>query len=252
MIATIAEGVFVFSRLGGLLMTLPGFGMGAVPAVARLGAAVPLTLLLLPASDGAPVPDTLSHLAAGVGSELLLGIAMGTVVSLVFGALGTAGELLATQGGMHLATMLDPLTLAQPGAIGVLATWLGTGVFLGSGLHLHCLVALGDSFHALPPGAVSHVLGVGELLVPTAGVALTTGVTLAGPITIFVFTVNLGLSILGRMAPNLQLFFAVGPSLTVVAALALFGVALPSLLAAWAWSLPDGVSAIAALVELAR
>lgn len=252
MIETVAAAILVFSRVGGLLMTLPGFGMRVVPAMARLGAAVPLTLLMMPASGVVPVPETLSQLLAGVASELLLGLAMGTAVALAFGALGTAGELLATQGGMHIASMFDPLTLSQPGAIGVLATWLGTGVFLGSGLHLYCLVALADSFHALPPGAIVHPAESGLLLVPAAGAALTVGVTLAGPITIFVFTVNLGLSILGRMAPNLQLFFAVGPTLTVLAALTLFGIGLPALLSAWAYTLPDGVAAITALTQLAK
>ncbi len=252
MITTIWGALLVFARLGGLLMTLPGFSSAVVPVLARLGAAVPLTLLLLPVSAGVVAPPTLSALAAGIGGEVLLGIAMGSVVAVMFGSLGTAADLLSTQGGMHIGTMLDPLTHAQPGAVGVLATWLGTGVFLGAGLHLECLAALADSFEVLPPGTMTHPLSAGEIFLPAAGHAIYTGVTLAGPVTIFVFLVNLGLSILGRMAPGLQLFFAVGPSFTVVASLVLFAIALPSLLSAWMNVLPEAIASILALAELAR
>jgi flagellar biosynthetic protein FliR len=251
-IPLVAGGVLVFARIGGLLMTMPGFSARAIPAVARLGLAVPLTLLLLPTAAGTAVPTTVSHLLAGVVSEAMLGIAMGTAAALAFGTLAAAADLLSGQIGMHIAAMLDPLTLAQPGAVGVLATWLGTGVFLGAGMHLRCLLALGDSLRALPPGAVAAPLAAGSVLLPQAGEAIAAGVTLAGPLTLFVFTVNLGLSILGRMAPNLQLFFAIGPSVTVVAGLGLLGVALPTLLSAWCSLQPTAFAAMGAIAEAMR
>jgi flagellar biosynthetic protein FliR len=244
--------VLVFARVAGMLMTMPGFSVRAIPAMARMGLALPLTLLLLPAAEGAEIPVSLSHLFAGVASEAMFGVAMGFAISLVFGTLAAAAELISGQVGMQMAAMLDPLTLAQPGAVGGLATWLGIGVFFGSNLHLHCLTALGESFRALPPGAITHPLAFGTVLIPEAGQALAAGVTLAGPLTIFVFTVNLGLSILGRMAPNLQLFFAIGPSLTVVAGLGLLGLALPNLLSAWCALLPTGFDAMRALAEVVR
>ncbi len=252
MIATVAAGIFMFARVSGLLMTMPALGSGIVPRLARLGAAAPLTLVLLPAGADTRVPETLGQLVAGVGSEFILGIAMGTVVSIAFGSLGSAAELLSTQGGLHIGSMLDPLTLSQPGALGLLASWLGTGVFFGAGLHLQCIQALAESFAILPPGTIHNVASAGEVLVPATGVAVALGITLAGPLVIFVFLVNLGLSILSRMAPGLQLFFAVGPSFTVVASLALLLIALQPMLAAWLYSLPESVAAILVLADLAR
>jgi flagellar biosynthetic protein FliR len=251
-IETVAAALLIFARLSGLLMALPALGSGFVPGIARLGAAVPLTVLLLPVAGAPPVPETLGVLLGSVASEFVLGIAMGFAVYVAFVALTGAADLLAMQGGMYLATMLDPLTMSSPGPVGVLATWLGTGVFLGLGMHLHALAALADSFQAVPPGAIVTATSSAAVLIPAAGDAISAGVTLAGPLTIFVFTVNLGLSILTRMAPNLQLFFAIGPSVTIVASLALLGVALPALLTTWARSLPVSLDAIAALAELAR
>ena len=251
MIPTVATGVLIFARLAGLLMVLPGIASRAVPSFARLVLAVPLTMLLLPAASEMSVPGSLSILFAQIASEALLGVAMGFCVSLVFSSLSTAADVISAQSGLQIASMLDPLTMSQPGAAGVLVTWLGTGIFFGGNVHLHCILALGESFHALPPGKIVSALGAGSVLLPLGGVVLSTGIQLAGPIIAFVFCVNLGLSLLGRMAPGLQLFFSVGPALTVAASLALLAVTLPALLNSWYVSLPAGFDVLASLLRSA-
>ncbi len=248
MIATVAAGVLLFARLTGLLLMLPGVSTRAVPGYARVLVAVPLTLLLLPAAAREPVAPTLSVLFAQVVGEAMLGIAMGFAVTLVFGSLAMAAEVISAQSGMAIAAMLDPLTDTQPGAAGILVSWLGTAVFFGENLHLHCIEALAASLRALPLGHASGVFQAGDLLVPLAGVALTTGIQLAGPITAFVFCVNLGLSLLGRMAPGLQIFFAIGPTITVAASLALLAISLPAIMTAWYTTMPHAFEVLAQLL----
>jgi len=248
-IPTVAGGVLVFARLAGLLMVMPGISSRAIPSYARLLLAVPLTLLLLPAVATTSVPNSMSALFGQVVSEALLGIAMGLSVALVFGALSTAAEVISAQSGMQIAAMLDPLTQTQPGAAGILVTWLGTGIFFGENLHLRCLRALADSLYALPPGHAAAAFMAGNLLLPLAGVALGTGIQLAGPLTAFVFCVNLGLSLLGRMAPGLQIFFAIGPTITVAASFALLAISLPAILTTWYDTLPLGFEVLSALLR---
>ncbi len=248
MIPVVTGGVLVYARLAGLLMTLPGVSVRAVPSYARLFVAVPLTLLMLPGVGTTEVPSALSVLFSQLASEALFGVAMGLCVTLVFGALATAAEVISTQSGLHIAAMLDPLTMTQPGAAGVLVTWLGTGVFLGENLHLRCIRALGDSLHQVPPGHASAAFMAANQLIPLAGVAITTGIQLAGPITAFVFCVNLGLSLLGRMAPGLQIFFAIGPTITVAASFGLMAISLPAILETWYDTLPRAFVAIADLL----
>lgn len=243
-------GMLVFARLAGLVMTMPGFSSQVVPALARLAAAVPLTLVLYPAVEGTALPTTISALVAAVVGEALLGVAMGFAITLAFNALAIGAETIGAQSGLAIAAMFDPVTMSSPSVVGLFATWLGTGVFFGADLHLHCVAALGDSLRTAPPGAVATVLTAGSVLVPLAGTAIVTGIQLAGPLTLFVFTVNLGLSLLGRMAPNMHLFFAIGPTVTVAAGLALLAVALPVFLGTWYAFLPRGLDALRALGAL--
>jgi flagellar biosynthesis protein FliR len=99
----------------------------------------------------------------------------------------------------------------------------------------------------MPPGAVVDPLRSGLVIVPLAESALEAGVQIAGPVTIFTFGVNLGQSLLGRMAPNLQLFYAIGPILSVGFGLFLLAVSLPALLATWYGMMPQALQALGLL-----
>lgn len=244
-------GFLVFARLAGLLMTLPGVSAAAVPAPARLAAALPLTIVLFPAAGDVVLPPTLGLLLAAVVVEGLLGAAMGTVAAMIYGSLTMAGEVIGLKMGLNIGAMLDPLTHAQQSPLSALIGWLATGVFCATNTHLRCIAALGDSLHTLPPGQIFHPARVGLVLVEVVNTVTTTAMQLAGPIVVFVFLVNLAMLVLGRMAPNLQLFFAVGTSLTVVAGLALLSAALPALLSIYSRDLGQIPAWMAAVVRMA-
>jgi flagellar biosynthesis protein FliR len=232
-IELLIAGMFVFSRLAGLFMTLPGIGGQGVPTIARMGFALPLTIVLLPAHGPAEVPASVIGLLGGVTVEALVGIATGTVVTMVFGALGMAADIIGGQMGLQAAAMLDPVSGMANGAMGSLATWLATGLFFGSDQHLRCVVALGQSFDTLPANSAEHAWRAGAIVFEVATATLVTGVQLAGPLVLFVSMVNLGLALLGRMAPNLNLFFGIGHTLTLLAGFVLVAFAWPALFEAW-------------------
>ncbi len=247
----IAGGMYLFARIGGLLMVMPVLGSAGVPVQARLAIAVPLAFLLLPLASGAPAPATLSALVGALVSEVLLGLLMGYCMQLAYTALGVAADLASTQAGLQMAGVVDPVSNAEPGVLGLLATWLGAGVFLGADVHLHCLAALGDSFRDVPPGSVTSALAGVEGLVELSASVFATAVRLAAPLTVFVFAVNLAISLLGRLAPGQQLFFAIGTTFQVIAGLALMAIALPAMLRAWLAFLPAGLEALVSIARLA-
>ena len=233
MIPILVGAMCVFSRLAGLFMVLPGIGGSGVPMLARVGFALPLTIVLLPAYGTAHVPLTVAGLLGTVTVEALVGVATGTVVSFVFGSVGMAADLIGGQMGLQAAAMIDPISGVNNGTMGSLVTWVATGLFFGSDRHLACVVALGRSFQVLPVGDALHFWRAGGVIFEVATASLVAGVQLAGPLILFVSMVNLGLALLGRMAPNLNLFFGIGHTLTVVAGVVLVSQTFPTLLVTW-------------------
>jgi flagellar biosynthetic protein FliR len=251
-IGLVVLAMLVFTRIAGTMMMMPVLNAKAVPPWARLLLALPITFLVLPAAVSPEVPATVSGLVLAVMGEALLGLTIGFVVSVSYSALAIGAELISNHAGLEMASMLDPLTDSQPGALGGIATWLGTGVFLGTGMHERLLCAVADSLTLLPPGALVHPAGMAVAVLQATTTAFATGVRLAGPLAAFAFTTNLGLSLLGRMAPNLQIFYAIGPTLTVIGGIIVLISSLPVLLGTWLQGLPAAMEQIGQLVTSVR
>jgi flagellar biosynthetic protein FliR len=252
MLGQLVAAFLVFSRLGGLLMAMPGFTAGTLPSIARLGAALPLTLVLLPGAGQPAIPGSVPALAGAVIMEAGIGLAMGMCVSMVFGAFTMAAEIMGAKMGINLASLLDPMTGSTQGGLGVLASWLGVGVFFATDTHASCIVALGESLQAVPPGTFEHPLRAGAVLFEVATAVTASAVQLAGPVIAVVMVVNLAIMLLGRMAPNLQLFYAIGPGVTLVVGFVVLGAALPSLMAIHAEELGGAPGWMRAVLAVTR
>ncbi len=223
-------GILVFARVGAMFMALPITGNAGVPRTTRLAVALPLTTVLVPTAAGAVLPRTIPELVTAVAGEVVLGVAMGFVLALLSGAVSMAAEIISNKIGLTMAVMLDPMSGAQGSTLGALAQLLATGVFFALDLHLACVRALGESLMALPPGRIVDPLAAGTVLFEVSEVVVALGVQLAGPLVFFSLILNLGLMVLGKMAPGLQLFFSVGMSFTILAGIVLLGAALPAML----------------------
>lgn len=246
----------VFARLGGLMLTMPGFAN--VPRLARLGIILPLTVILFPVAEASAragaLQMTLPVMLLGMGVETAIGMSMGMVMSMVVSTMTIAGEVASVNIGLHISAMLDPLTGNRGDAIGSMTSMMGIGLFLTTDTHLHCIALLGESLRTLPPGALfdgplSPGLAV-SVVMQAAIMAMRVGVGLAGPVIAFAFLIHLAISLLGRMAPNLNLFFSIGMSLNVVAGTVILMVAMPTIAVSFLPMLQLGTALLAQMIGL--
>ena len=107
----------VFTRVGALVMLLPGIGEAAVPARIRLALALVLAMVMYPIVRAGlpPVPDTLAALVGHMGIELAVGLGLGALLRMFLGALAVAGEIVSLQTTLSFAQTTNPLQ-AQPTA----------------------------------------------------------------------------------------------------------------------------------------
>jgi len=241
----------VVSRIGAVVMVMPVFNTMGIPKLYRLAVALCVTVIVAPVVPQAQV-GTLGALLLAMVGEVLVGVVMGGTVGILFGAITMAAEIMGMQIGLRIAAVFDPLSLSQTGLIASLARWLATLVFLGANMHLWVLDAVGDSFMIVPPGAASDPLAAGALWVPTLGHAITCGVRLAGPVMVMVFLVQAFLGIMVRLAPSMNVFFAVGLIVNVAVGLGLIHETLPTLLMEHLAIVQDSLSVIERAAELVR
>ncbi len=184
---------------------VPVFSGAAVPVRVRGAVAVIVALVLTPTVKGG-VPIGLAELlAAGVG-ELILGICMGMIVRLSFFAAELAGGALGLQMGLAFSQVVDPLTSEQSPISSRMLGLFATMLLVAADGHRMVLAAIASSLVTVPPTAVLSHLDNPSGIFALLSVATTTGLRVAAPVMVALFIANVGLALLARAAPQLQLF----------------------------------------------
>ncbi|MQA40006.1 flagellar biosynthetic protein FliR [Rugamonas aquatica] len=225
----IAGLLWPLTRILGLLAASPLFGNSSVPASVKISLGVLLAMVVAPAVPVLPGSDPLS--LAGLlilVQEMLIGLAMGFSIRIVFAAVEMAGEISSLTMGLGFATFFDPNTQGRSSAISQFLALVATMAFLAVNAHLVLLSVLVESFYTLPVSA-SPVYGGGfKQLADWGGRIFSTGVQLSLPIVAALLITNVALGILTRAAPQLNLF-GIGFPITLGVGLLVIAMTLPYL-----------------------
>lgn len=207
---------WAFIRIGGVLLVAPVIGDAAVPMRVKMGMCVVLTLVIAPAL--APIVRIEPFSAMGIlmiGMQLLIGIAMGFIVKIVFAAVTVAGESIATSMGLGYAMINDPSNGRQVPIVSQFYTIIVTFLFLAYGGHHVVIQLLSISFLYLPVG--ESVSGnMLWLIIEWSAVIFSGAVKMALPAIAALLSVNLIMGIMTRTSPQLNLFSIGFPITTTI------------------------------------
>jgi flagellar biosynthetic protein FliR len=204
----LAASVWPFFRIAGVLMVAPVFGARLVPARVRLALSVAATVVLAPLVPVTQPFDLSLGSGFTVAQEVLIGVAMGFCLQMIFDALIIAGQTIAMSMGLGLATMVDPQRGISVPVISQFFVILGLLIFLSLGGHLATVRLIADSFEILPLGEPLSTAGVWT--VATWGSQMFAGaLRIALPAATALLIANIAFGVMSRAAPTLNLF-AVG------------------------------------------
>jgi flagellar biosynthesis protein FliR len=226
--AWLAAWLWPFLRIGACLMVAPVFGATYVPPRVRLVLAGAITLAVAPLL---PVPDV--PLFSGTSlvitlQQLLIGIAIGFVLQVVFDALAMGGQLLSNTMGLSFAFNVDPLRGTGAPVVGQFYTLIATLTFLALDGHVAIIQAVIDGFTTMPVSA-SGFGPDGLYQVVQWGTAMFRGALMVAlPGLTALLIVNLAFGVVSRAAPSLNLF-AIGFPVTLVGGLLVVLAGLPAM-----------------------
>jgi flagellar biosynthetic protein FliR len=223
--ALAAAFVLIFARIGTMVMVLPGFGETSIPVQVRLTVALVLTAVLIPLHRNAYVVDLKSFgpLVAMLAQEMLIGAVLGLVARLTIAGLQVAGYVIAQQLGLGFVTAVDPTQAGQQSVIiANFLTMLGLTLIFATDLHYLVIAALSDSYTLFRPGEMPVMGDVAALTTRTIASAFSIGIQLSAPFIVFGLLFNLGLGVLSRLMPQMQVFFIGLPLSILLGLLILF------------------------------
>jgi flagellar biosynthesis protein FliR len=207
-----------FARIGTMVMLLPGLGELTVSPRVRLTIALALTAVILPLhrTDYHIDLQAFGPVLLMLGEELLVGIVLGMLSRLTIASLQIAGSVVAQQMGLGFVTAVDPTQGQQGMIVGNFLGVLGVTMIFATDLHHMVIVALNDSYTLFHPGEVPIFGDIASLFSTTVAGAFRIGIQLSAPFIAFGLLFNLGLGILARLMPQMQVFF-VGMPLSILA-----------------------------------
>lgn len=197
------------------MMLAPVIGERMIPARLRLAFALSLSLVFLPIiSPKLPeIPPSIFGLITMMLHEMAIGFILGGIARLVTMVLSIAGSTMAFQMGLSMAQMADPSQSGVQGAIvGNFLTIVGLALVFATNLHHLILSAIFQSYMVFPPQSELMLGDAAWLAVDTVATAFAVGVQLSAPFIIFGLVFYLGLGLLARLMPQLQVFFIAMPA----------------------------------------
>ncbi|WP_325379614.1 flagellar biosynthetic protein FliR [Edaphobacter sp.] len=215
-------GMLVMIRLSGLMVFAPLFSSAAIAPRIKAGFVIAMTVLLTPAV--AAIPNLKITLDAhSVLSELGVGLVFGLSLMLLNEALMFAGMLLGMQFSFSLVNLMDPNSMIETPVLGQMLSWLGILVIIGAGLDRSLLAAVVRSFRTVPVGQGVIEAKTGAALAMMAGGIFLAGLQLAAPVIAASLAVEVTISLVGRLSPQLPAMVMSIPLKTMVSYAVLIG-----------------------------
>jgi flagellar biosynthesis protein FliR len=197
--------MMVFLRTIGVLLQLPIVAGRPIPVIARMGICVCIATLLAGVVPQAQVADTLWGLFASAAGEVIIGLALGFVGKLSFGAAEMSGRLLSSEIGVTATPGLGvPEPATEPMA--ALVSTFAIVLFFLFGGHLSMIAALARSFSIVVAGRPELSPGAGESMIRATSHLIEIGMRMAAPFIAMNFLVMLTFSVLGRVVPKMNPF----------------------------------------------
>ena len=197
-----------FCRSMALLSAAPMIGEAMVPISVRVLMSLVLAVVLQPVAQGSIAIDINPWSLQGAvvaAEQALLGLGLGLALHLSMSVITALGFLLSSQLGLAMAVMNDPMNGSSSDVITALLSTLCMLAFFSVDGHMIFVQVLGASFKAWPVGAGLARLDMQNLVYNVAWV-FSAALLLALPVIFSTLVVQVGMGLLNRVAPTLNLF----------------------------------------------
>jgi len=214
------------ARITAALMTVPILSIEAANVRVRLTLTLALTWLVFPMFEWPSIDPLSARGLFTLFNEIAIGVIIGMVLQVITGALVVAGQSISSSMGLSIANLIDP----NFGSVPVIAQFLlimGTLIFMGIGGHVILISIIFDSFRMLPVGESLIGLNAIKNLIAWSSMIFLGSLMIALPVLATLLLINIGLGVVTRAAPSLNIF-SVGFPATIFAGILLLYISLGS------------------------
>jgi flagellar biosynthetic protein FliR len=176
--------------------------------MAKMGFILMLSITVFPMLDATrlPNPESSLGLALYLIVELLVGLAIAFATRLVFTAVQIAGTMVDFQMGFGVVNVIDPQTETQVSVTAQFQNIIAILIYLALNAHHTTISALVESFHLINPHQMSFGTGTAAYLLKLFADTFVVAVKIAAPIMAILFFISVGLGLVARTVPQMNVF----------------------------------------------
>lgn len=234
--------IMIFVRFGTALMIMPGIGDSFVPMNIRLMIALAICLVVTPIIQPfipTPLPPFPTMFVL-IMMEFLIGLFIGTISRILMTALDTAGMLISMASGISNAQIFNPALAMQGSLFGAFLSVMGVTLLFVTNLHHLLIMGLVESYHMFPIGNVPDTGSMAELVSRAVASSFMIGFQIAMPFVVVSLMVYIGMGVLSRLMPQIQVFILAVP-LQIMLALTVMSMVLSAIMLFWLKAYEDGM-----------
>jgi len=226
--------VFIFARIGSVIMLFPGLGESYVSPRMRLMFAFSLSFLLMePLLGRVPMPpENIGELFRLLSYEIIIGLFFGTILRLLLSTLETAGSVISLQIGLSNATILNPALAIQSTLASAMLSVAGVTLLFITGLDHLLFRSLTALYEAFPPGGLVMAGDMTQTVIQMTNRGFVVGIELAMPFLVIGVLMYVALGIMQKLLPQVQLFIITLP-LQIWGGLGLMAITFAGMLTIW-------------------
>jgi len=212
----IGSFMWALFRVAALVTSAPILSSRSIPAKIKLGIAIAITLVLVPVLPPVPSVEPFSGEAFLITiQQILIGLAMGLSLQLVFAMFVLGGQIIAYQMGLGFASMVDPQSGTTVPVVSQFYLIVITLLFFAMNGHLILVQSLHDSFISLPIGPKGISLDGIWSLIEWSSHMYVGAIKIALPAIASILLINFTFAVVTRSAPQFNIF-SIGFPITMV------------------------------------
>lgn len=220
--------LFVFSRVAAIIMFAPILGSAQIPSRLKIGLALVFSVLIFSMVRTLPLPQPKGLFDFGIfmATDAMIGLAIAFAMRLVFSAVQLAGTLVDFQMGFGVVNVIDPQTQAQVSITAQFQNILAVLIFLAADAHHMIIGAVVESFRLINPAQVDFANITPEFILKMFSSMFIIAVKIAAPIMAILFFLAVGLGLVARTVPQMNVFI-VGFPLQIGVGLIMIALSMP-------------------------
>ncbi|MBN2324210.1 MAG: flagellar biosynthetic protein FliR [Spirochaetes bacterium] len=201
--------LLIMVRMLAMFIAAPFFSSGVIPLRIRTVTALYVSVCVFPmvARTIGEVPESMFLYALMIGSEALIGVLIGFMMSIVFAAFQLAARLFSFQMALGISEVIDPISQVGITMIGQLWVLMGILIFIAIDGPHYLIMATYDSYSSVQLfDILRDNRAVVQVLIRMFGAMFLVALKLSFPILITLFLLVVTLGMLAKAAPQMNVF----------------------------------------------